>query len=416
MKRIKKNFKEWCIENNRQDLLDRWDYSLNEKIPSDVSYIDDKRYYFKCPKGIHESTLSGIVSITKGKLVNAKCAGCGSFAQYIVENFGEKYFQKIWNKDNTINPWTIGYKSPKEAIFNCSDNSNHKPLKKTIENYTKGQRCPYCNGRKICKENSLASIHPEVLDIWSEKNDKSPYEYAHHSRYEVWWKCSCGKHNDYKRMIYASTEKCFRCPSCSNENNRNREFEDLTGKKFGRLTVLSPIRKGKKNNIHWKCLCDCGNMTEVLGSHLKRGETKSCGCIVRETGEKTPGWKGGKTPKLILARNNSAYEHWRNDVYKKDWYTCQCCGFGRDLRAHHILNFSEHEDLRYDIGNGITLCKNCHDVYYKNTFHSVYGTKNNTPTQLEEYINSKRKTLNIKEKFSMDEYLKGRILKPQSLD
>lgn len=63
-------------------------------------------------------------------------------------------------------------------------------------------------------------------------------------------------------------------------------FIDLTGQKFGRLTVLykdsdrySP--KGRKL-IFWKCQCDCGKITSTRGENLKNGSSKSCGCLANE--------------------------------------------------------------------------------------------------------------------------------------
>lgn len=58
------------------------------------------------------------------------------------------------------------------------------------------------------------------------------------------------------------------------------KFIDLTGQKFGRLTVQRPIRGGKR--IMWECLCDCGSITQTSGPRLKRGETRSCSCFKRE--------------------------------------------------------------------------------------------------------------------------------------
>ena len=58
-------------------------------------------------------------------------------------------------------------------------------------------------------------------------------------------------------------------------------FINLTGKKFGRLTVLE--KNGTRNSrIEWLCLCDCGNKAIVTGGMLKNGNTKSCGCIHKE--------------------------------------------------------------------------------------------------------------------------------------
>lgn len=60
---------------------------------------------------------------------------------------------------------------------------------------------------------------------------------------------------------------------------------DLTGKRFGRLTVLEFVPNGKNGNSYWKCRCDCGNEPIINGGLLKLGHTKSCGCLNRE--EKT---------------------------------------------------------------------------------------------------------------------------------
>lgn len=66
-----------------------------------------------------------------------------------------------------------------------------------------------------------------------------------------------------------------------------REMIDLTGKKFGRLTVVGLDHRKKRKNgghdIYWLCNCDCGNSAVVLGSSLRYGDTRSCGCLNRET-------------------------------------------------------------------------------------------------------------------------------------
>jgi hypothetical protein len=53
--------------------------------------------------------------------------------------------------------------------------------------------------------------------------------------------------------------------------------EDLTGRKFGRWTVICCVGK-KKRQYLWKCLCDCGNQKYVTSAVLKKGQSKSCGC------------------------------------------------------------------------------------------------------------------------------------------
>lgn len=57
---------------------------------------------------------------------------------------------------------------------------------------------------------------------------------------------------------------------------------DLKGKKFNRLTVLECVGQKGRRRTMWRCICDCGNVVIVDGSHLKNGHTKSCGCYNKD--------------------------------------------------------------------------------------------------------------------------------------
>ena len=57
---------------------------------------------------------------------------------------------------------------------------------------------------------------------------------------------------------------------------------DITGQKFGRLTVIKQYGRSADNRITWLCQCECGNTKIVTGKALRRGETKSCGCYSKE--------------------------------------------------------------------------------------------------------------------------------------
>jgi len=172
-----------------------------------------------------------------------------------------------------------------------------------------------------------------------------------------------------------------------------RPVNDLTGMRFGNLVVLyRGDKRGKsKKSIHWNCLCDCGEVVQVRGWHLKSGHSASCGCARTWTdgnkgriGPLHPNWNPTLTnEERIQGRNIPGYKEWRSAVYERDNYTCQKCGDNRggNLIAHHIEGYAANKKLRIKLGNGVTLCEDCHK-----DFHHLYGLGNNTREQYEEWI------------------------------
>lgn len=81
-------------------------------------------------------------------------------------------------------------------------------------------------------------------------------------------------------------------------------------------------------------------------------------------------YRGGITEINKKIRMSLAFRLWREAVFARDNWTCQECGsVGTYLHPHHIKSFSKYPELRFDINNGMTLCKECHkktDNYAKN--------------------------------------------------
>jgi len=78
-------------------------------------------------------------------------------------------------------------------------------------------------------------------------------------------------------------------------------------------------------------------------------------------GEKHWNWKGGIS---VFKRNLKSleYKSWRLAVFERDKFVCQDCGqTGGYLEAHHKKRWSEYPELRYEVSNGQTLCKKCHN-------------------------------------------------------
>lgn len=93
------------------------------------------------------------------------------------------------------------------------------------------------------------------------------------------WVCKCDCGNVVTKSAPALRQG--REPSCGcAARDFQRQKYDLTGKKFGRLLVVkAESASNSKRNIVWKCLCDCGNETQAVGSELRSGHKRSCGCL-----------------------------------------------------------------------------------------------------------------------------------------
>lgn len=92
---MKKSFYDWCIENNRQDLLDRWDYDLNKKSPNEVSCQSVDAFYFHCQNNLHHSsTVARLNHLIRG-LASLSCTECNSFAQWCIDNISNDYIDNI---------------------------------------------------------------------------------------------------------------------------------------------------------------------------------------------------------------------------------------------------------------------------------------------------------------------------------
>lgn len=110
---------------------------------------------------------------------------------------------------------------------------------------------------------------------------------------------------------------------------------DLTGKKFGRLTVISRAENTSQGQANWLCECDCGNTHTVKSIILRRGISKSCGCLgieSRHTNNRTHGHTSSST--------TPTFHSWAGMI-------------------NRCTNESHKSFMRYG-GRGITVCKRWH--------------------------------------------------------
>lgn len=102
------------------------------------------------------------------------------------------------------------------------------------------------------------------------------------------WNCRCSCGNE--KIVTAQNLKSGRTKSCGcRRYHREGCHEDLTGKRFGKLTVLYPAGKiDEESAMGWHCRCDCGQETDISERKLLYGISKSCGCLRQETWDNIP--------------------------------------------------------------------------------------------------------------------------------
>ena len=155
---------------------------------------------------------------------------------------------------------------------------------------------------------------------------------------------------------------------------------ELTGQRFGRLTVIERQANNKHGKTMWICKCDCGNMCTVCGGDLVSGTTKSCGCLQKEqltinrTVLELTGQRFGRLTVIERAENNKrGYTMWLckcdcgnttivQGTLLKSHATKSCGCFQKDISTKH---HQSHSRL-YHVWKGMRdRCYNKNNKYYK---------------------------------------------------
>lgn len=296
-------FYHWCFVHDRMDLINRWDYDKNDKSPDQVGAYSKKAYYFKCERGQHPSTpykIANIVSHWDNAEVG--CVYCNSFAQWGIGNVCSDFLEKYWDYDKNqgIDPWLLPKAARQIIWIKCQETDYHGSYDIRANTFYMGQRCGYCNRSRIhpqdsfaaynirrlgndflekywdydknnidpyaissfsdsnkvwikCQDvdyhgsyetrahdfsagkshcsychmrkvhvlDSLGTKHPEVFNVWSDKNHISPYEIASGSSKKMYFKCNCGKHKDYLEYVQRVVDREFECVQCRIENTQS---------------------------------------------------------------------------------------------------------------------------------------------------------------------------------------------------
>lgn len=126
---------------------------------------------------------------------------------------------------------------------------------------------------------------------------------------------------------------------------------DLKGQTFGRLTAKEYVGKNKLNRAMWLCECECGNTKICCSYDLRRGHTKSCGCLHKESGAFRTKTHGKSKTRL--------YKIWsgmkRRCFNKNDWGYSRYGGRGITVCEEWKKSYEEFEKWALSHGYEETL-------------------------------------------------------------
>jgi hypothetical protein len=174
------------------------------------------------------------------------------------------------------------------------------------------------------------------------------------------------------------------CGCLKAEKQLNDQVIDLTGEKYGRLTVVSRVVTGKPG-VKWLCRCDCGKEKIVSTGSLRHSGTRSCGCLKREWSDKSAlRLREYQIKKLPFGESqfNSLFKQYRaqaaqrgfdfslkpEDCRKMFQSVCEYCGkepsqIYRGSRSHgyYVYNGIDRKDplKGYLLENCVAACKLC---------------------------------------------------------
>lgn len=151
-----------------------------------------------------------------------------------------------------------------------------------------------------------------------------------------YWFCQCDCGNTKTICGTSLTRGLTQSCGCL---QREKTSIDITGQRFGKLVALYKIesRYDKKGiaKTYWHCKCDCGNECDVLTANLRKGDTQSCGCKLKDYRQRAQNLVGQRFGKLIVLEKDEKISKEKGHTY----WRCKCdCGRERSVYHTHLIS------------------------------------------------------------------------------
>ena len=134
----------------------------------------------------------------------------------------------------------------------------------SVKSRSSGENCPICSGKRVATGiNDLATLKPELVKEWSDKNTLKPTEVTVGSHKKIIWKCKLG--HEWEATVKSRTLNGTGCPYCSHNkvlagfNDLASQYPDIAAEWSERNSPLTPdmVNEKSRKNVWWKCK-ECG--------------------------------------------------------------------------------------------------------------------------------------------------------------
>lgn len=269
------SFKDWCIDNEREDILNLWDYSLNKCSPDMLSRKSHYKAYFSCGNDDHDSKQVALYSIHSN--TNIKCVKCNSFEQWCLDNEHKDYLD-LWDYElNDRKPDEVMAHTTYKAYFKCPS-KKHNSFKKELQVVTRDKSlcCSKCDSfAQWCLDHD----NKHILDLWDyELNKCSPYDIGKSSSSKMYFMCGRGIHKSYKRHISVLTRDSTVtvCKECNSFGQHLIDMygEDAIEKYWSNKNKQNPFSFAKSSDKSVWILCQNDTTHgeyKTIATHFYRG-------------------------------------------------------------------------------------------------------------------------------------------------
>lgn len=217
------------------------------------------------------------------------------------------------------------------------------------------------------KKNELGNRYGKLLVIGEAPSKNS----------SAYWlcQCDCGKQITVRGSDLRYGRKSCGCISRENLKKYNENiFIDLTGQKFGYLTVLeksAPPKNPNNKSTMWKCQCECGNIVNIQRANLLSGNSTSCGCKKMSHGE--------QKIKNILLQNNIMFEAQKSFDNCRFPTTNHLAIFDFYINKKYLIEYDGIQHFEATSDRGWNTKENLINTQQRDQFKNQWCKENNIP-------------------------------------